>query len=66
MPYARLENISVRVDFRLAFISRTRTSPFHSGTGHNFRFMMYKTGTARMLRQGMGGKICRARKVGGV
>ena len=35
-------------------------------SGHNFRFMMYKTGTARMLRQGMGRKICRVPKVGGV
>ena len=26
--------------------------------GHNFRLLMYKTGTARMLRQGMGGKRC--------
>ena len=37
-----------------------------SSPGHNFRFMMNKTGTARMLRQGMGGKICRAPKVGRV
>ena len=35
-------------------------------TGYNFRFLMYKTGTARMARQGMEGKICRAPKARGV
>ena len=30
--------------------------------GYNFRFLMYKTGTARMARQGMEGKICGAPK----
>ena len=35
-------------------------------TGYNFRFLMYKTGTARMARQGMEGKICRAPKAQGV
>ena len=34
--------------------------------GYNFRFLMYKTGTARMARQGMEGKICRAPKARGV
>ena len=37
-----------------------------SYTGYNFRFLMYKTGTARMARQGMEGKICRAPKARGV
>ena len=35
-------------------------------TGNNFRFLMYKTGIARMARQGMEGKICRAPKARGV
>ena len=34
--------------------------------GHNFRFMTYKTGTARMPRQGMKGKMCREAKARGV
>ena len=33
--------------------------------GYNFRFLMYKTGTARMARQGLEGKICRALKARG-
>ena len=45
--------------------------PLYKGTGdahagYNFRFLMCKTGTVRMARQGMGGKICRAPKVRGV
>ena len=36
-----------------------------STAGYNFRFLMYKTGIARMPRQGMEGKICRAPKARG-
>ena len=34
--------------------------------GYNFKFLMYKTGIARMPRQGMEGKICRAPKARGL
>ena len=46
--------------------AETAVAAPNAGAGHNCRDLMYKTGTARMLRQGMGGKICRAPKVGGV
>ena len=46
--------------------AETAGAASNAGAGHNCRDLMYKTGTARMLRQGMGGKICRAPKVGGV
>ena len=40
------------------------TQSIYADSGHNFRFMMYKTGTARMLRQGMGRKIWLSTKGG--
>ena len=46
--------------------AETAVAAPNTRVGHNCRDLMYKTGTARMLRQGMGGKICRAPKVGGV
>ena len=63
------DNFRVILKIDDAALSRPRPNQCtrrNAQQGITFRFLMYKTGTERMARQGMEGKICRVRKARGV